>query len=304
MSPEQIKELVNQLSFWLRVFGVTVIVGETAYLLWRFKKIYWRETAINLATGVIAVMAQMVIKTYIIADLHTTVFNKYKLFDFGIHWYTFVLGFFMYTFIQFATHYYYHKVRIFWCLHEVHHSAIQMNATTGLRTSIFDLIALDIFFLLMPFVGINPVVYLLLYTLNKFWGTFIHINENIVNKIPWLEYIMTTPSNHHIHHARNIQYLDRNYGEVIPWYDMIFKTYAKEEEKPVYGTLSVQTEIGFWDSQLHEFKKLWKDVKSTPKLKHKIAYFFMPPGWHPHSNKGTAKYIQDAYFKNLKEADQ
>jgi len=156
-----------------------------------------------------------------------------------------------------------------------------MNATTGIRTSVFDVISLDIFYLLMPLFGIHPIVYLLLYTVSKFWGTVIHVNEKIINKIPLLENVITTPSNHHIHHARNPQYIDKNFGEVVPWFDMLFKTYAKEKEPPVYGTLSVQTEITFWESQVHEFRKLKNDIGNAGNLKDKIYYCFNPPGWQP-----------------------
>ena len=274
-------QLLTALTYWLRIFGVAVILGETAFLLFRYKKIFYKETLVNLATGAFAVLAQTFIKTYIIFDLHLRVYDQFRLFDPGIHWYTFVTGFLLYTFIQYATHYYNHKIRIFWCLHEVHHSATQMNATAGLRGSVFDLISLDIFYLLMPLLGIHPIVYLLLYTCNKFWGTVIHVNENIINKIPALEKIITTPSNHHIHHASNPEYIDRNFGEVVPWFDMLFRTYTTEREPPVYGTTHVRNQIGFWESQVHEFRRLGNDIRNTSEFKNKIRYCFKPPGWHP-----------------------
>ncbi len=293
------KQILDTLTKWLTFYIVIFIVLETVYLLFNFRKIYGKETIVNLATGFAAIISQAIIKTYIIKDLHMQMY-QHRMFNLGFNWWVWVLVFFLYTFIQFATHYYYHKVRIFWCLHEVHHSAVHMNTTTGLRTSIFDLIALDIFFLLIPLLGIHPVAYFILYTLNKFWGTFIHVNENIVSRIPYLDKILVSPSAHHIHHARNIVYLDKNYGEVVPWYDKLFGTYAEKIEQPLYGTLSVQTEIGFWESQLHEFRKLSKDIKSTKRIKEKIAYIFMPPGWKPGNPEGTAAYIQKQYYKNVR----
>jgi sterol desaturase/sphingolipid hydroxylase (fatty acid hydroxylase superfamily) len=273
--------LLANLTYGLRIFGACIIISETIYLLYQNKHAFLRETFVNLISGIVAVITQMFVKAYIIFDLHLRVYNNASLFKMEVGWRTFAIGFFMFTFIQYATHYFYHKVRIFWCLHEVHHSAIHMNATTGIRTSIFDVISLDIFYLLMPLLGIHPIVYLLLYTASKFWGTVIHVNEKIINKIPLLENVITTPSNHHIHHARNPQYIDKNFGEVVPWYDMLFKTYAKENETPLYGTLYVHNEISFWESQTHEFKRLHNDIKNANTLKNKIKYYFKPPGWYP-----------------------
>lgn len=272
-------KLLGVLTQSLRYFGAFIIIGETLYLLYNNKKAFLKETFPNLFSGVIAVLTQMVVKTYIIFDLHLIVFKNYSLFKMQVGWHTFVLGFFIFTFIQYATHFVNHKVRIFWCLHEVHHSAVHMNATTGLRTSIFDVISLGIFYLLMPLLGIHPILYLLLYTVSKFWGTIIHVNENILNKMPIIENILTTPSNHHLHHARNPQYIDKNFGEIVPWYDMLFKTYVQEKETALYGTLHVQKEISFWESQTHEFKRLKNDIKTTASFKNKIMYLFMAPDW-------------------------
>lgn len=290
------QNFLNTLTYWLPFFVITLIVAETIYLLIRFKKAWHKETKVNIITGIITIVVQAVLKTVFFTGLYPYVY-EHRLWDIDLNVFAWILGFFMYTFLQFATHYLYHKVRILWCLHEVHHSAQHMNATTGLRTSVFDIVSLDLFYLLIPLIGLHPIVYFILYTLNKFWGTFIHLNERIVSRIPILEHILVTPSTHHIHHASNIPYLDRNYGEMIPWFDKIFGTYTTQTEKPVYGTLSVRHEIGFWETQVHEFKKLWQDIKSAKSFRNKIGYVFMPPGWHPGNKNGTTYYLQKEYFE-------
>jgi sterol desaturase/sphingolipid hydroxylase (fatty acid hydroxylase superfamily) len=286
-----LERFFEQLKYWLPVFFIGLIVIETIILLVRFRKFHFKETKVNIITGLVAILAQSVIKLYFLTDLYPSVY-AHRIWDIGFGLPAWILGFFLYTFIQFATHYIYHKVRIFWCLHEVHHSAIHMNTTTGLRNSIFDIVSLDIFFLLIPLIGINPLVYFILYTLNKFWGSWIHMSEKIVSRVPFLEYLLVTPSIHHIHHARNIIYLDKNYGEIIPWYDKLFGTYATTTEKPVYGTLTVQHELGFWETQVHEFKNLFRDIRSAKSWRHKIAFLLMPPGWAPGDNSKTAYVLQ------------
>jgi sterol desaturase/sphingolipid hydroxylase (fatty acid hydroxylase superfamily) len=288
------EQFFTSLKQWLPVYFTVLLAGETAILLWRFKKHYWREARVNLVTGAVTIIAQAVLKTWLLTGLYPTVYEN-GLFQLGLHWYAWVAGFFLYTFLQFITHIGYHKIRLFWCLHEVHHSALHMNVTTGLRTSVFDIVSLDAFYLLIPFFGIHPLVYFILYSLNKFWGAFIHVNENIVSRIPVLEKLLVTPGAHHIHHARNIPYLDKNYGEIIPWYDQLLGTWAPPTEKPVYGTLVVQQELGFWDAQLHEFRRLWKDVKKGRGWRQKLGYLFLPPGWQPGDASGTTRAIQRRY---------
>lgn len=280
-----------QLKYWLPVFFIILIILETAILLIRFGKIHYKETKVNVLTGLTAILAQSVVKMYFLTGLYPAVY-EHRLWDIGFTLPAWILGFFLYTFIQFATHYFYHKVRIFWCLHEVHHSAIHMNTTTGLRNSIFDIVSLDIFFLLIPLIGVNPLIYFILYTLNKFWGSLIHINESIISRVPFLELILVTPSIHHLHHARNIPYLDKNYGEIVPWYDKFFGTYVSANEKIAYGTLHVNQELGFWETQVHEFRKLWKDMRQTKSWKQKLGYAFMPPGWKPGDKSGTTRALQ------------
>lgn len=293
------QSFLDVLKHWMPYYLVAMVAAETIYLLVRFKRTYTKETWVNLSTGVVSILIQAVLKTLFFTGLYPFVY-EHRLWNLELNGYTFLLGFFMYTFIQFGTHYLYHKVRLLWCLHEVHHSAVRMDATTGLRTSIFDIVSLDILYLLIPLSGVHPIVYFILYSLNKIWGTFIHFNEKIVSRIPILEYVMVTPGIHHIHHASNIQYLDKNYGEVIPWYDKLFGTYAKQTVAPVYGTTQVTEELNFWEAQLHEFRSLGRDVKKAKGIINKIKYFFMPPGWHPGDITGTASYIQNKYLESLK----
>ena len=69
----------------------------------------------------------------------------------------------------------------------------------------------------------------------QFWVHTEHIGQ-----IGFLEKIFITPMNHGIHHAKNKEYIDANYGGVFIIWDRMFGTYiARDPEiKPVYGTVS------------------------------------------------------------------
>jgi sterol desaturase/sphingolipid hydroxylase (fatty acid hydroxylase superfamily) len=291
------ESILPVLKKYLPYFYGAIMLGEAIYLINKLKNYWHIETATNLATGAISIIAQSILKVFFMANIYPLVY-EHRLINASFGWWQVGLGFLMYTFLQFFIHYLNHKIRFFWCLHEVHHSATEMNITTGLRTSIFDLVSLEMLFLLIPFFGVHYICYFVFYSINKFWGSFIHINENIVKEIPWLRYILVTPAGHHIHHASNIVYLDKNYGELVPWFDMLFKTYAQEKKEPIqYGTLKIKEKIGFWQSQIHEFKSLIEDVNSTSQWKNKLGYIFMPPGWQPGSFENTAKQLQKKLVK-------
>jgi sterol desaturase/sphingolipid hydroxylase (fatty acid hydroxylase superfamily) len=291
------EDFLSLLKKLLPSFFILLVVVEFFYLFVFVKNYSKKETAINLFTGGISVVIQSILKIYFFTNLYPYVY-EHRLFNIQLGWHQVIITLLMYGFLQFFIHVVAHKVRFFWCLHEVHHSATHMNVTTGLRTSIFDQVSLEMLYLLIPFLGFHYVFYFLFYSINKFWGSFIHINEKLVSEIPWLKYILVTPAGHHIHHASNIPYLDKNYGELVPWFDFIFKTYKKQDEGAItYGTLKVTKEIGFWEAQTHEFKHLWQDVNNTSNYWHKLGYIFMPPGWQPGNNAFTASALQRNYYQ-------
>jgi sterol desaturase/sphingolipid hydroxylase (fatty acid hydroxylase superfamily) len=284
------QSFADQLTFYLSIYITVLILGEAFFSFLLFKKTYKKELMVNLITGGVSIFTVGLFKTYIFSSLFIRVYD-YRLFEIGLHWYTWVIGFFAYTFYDYFTHVLYHRVRLFWCFHSVHHSIQHMNSSAGFRASVLDIFSLNIFLLLLPLFGIHPLVYFIIYSIHKFWGMFIHINERFVNKIGFLEYVVVSPSNHHLHHASNPPYIDKNYGEFVPWYDMLFGTYVQEKEKPSYGTVNVQTELSFWDSQLFEFRRLLADMKTAHRLKTKLQYLFNPPGWMPRENTGQKNLL-------------
>lgn len=254
--------------------------------LFIFKTLILSEAKLNIISGLVVLATQVILQSLFLSGIYPSIY-KFHLFEFGNNAMVLLYGFIIYTFLQFVSHFLSHKIRIFWCLHEVHHSATQMNSTAGLRNSIFDIISTDVLYLLIPLIGIPPIVYLVIYSLSKAWGNFIHINEQIVSKIPFLNIFLVDPSTHHLHHARNDIYLDKNFCVVTPIYDKIFGTFVVETELPVYGSASHRSPTGFWDIHLFEFRKLLKDIRKTESLKNKILYIIMPPNWEPKNQNST-----------------
>jgi len=288
------QDIYARVNLFLPYYVVIFMAIELIYLSIGARNILLPETKVNIASGLIVIVTQYLLKTSIFAGLYSRIYD-HRVIDAGTGPFVFVYCFFLFTFLQYVIHYINHKVRLFWCLHEVHHSATRMNTSTGIRSSIFDVVAADALYFLVPFLGVPPIVFLIVYGCSKFWGHFLHINEKIVSSIPAINHILVDPANHHIHHARNIPYLDKNFGEIVPWYDKMFNTFEQTTEPPIYGTLGNDKVNNFWDTQLYEWRKLRRDIRATKNLKHKLLYICMPPGWSPNGTTSTVSKLQKEY---------
>jgi hypothetical protein len=97
----------------------------------------------------------------------------------------------------------------------------------------------------------------------------------------FLEYILVTPSHHRVHHGRNPKYIDKNHGGAFIWWDMLFGTFQKEEEKPTYGITSpINSWNPFWANFIN-FGVMQREMKQINSFTDKIRYLFYKPGWFP-----------------------
>jgi hypothetical protein len=128
------------------------------------------------------------------------------------------------------------------------------------------------------------------------WGAFIHVGENIIKdgRLGFLNNIILTPSHHRVHHAKNPQYLDTNFCNLLNIWDKVFKTYKVEEREtnPVYGITRKMNPNNFMDVYFGEIVALWKDVRKAPGIKNKLLYIIMPPGWSHTGDHSTATVVR------------
>ncbi|MBL7933645.1 MAG: sterol desaturase family protein [Bacteroidia bacterium] len=193
-----------------------------------------------------------------------------------------------------------HYCRLFWAVHVTHHSSEEFNLTVGFRSSVFQPLYRFIYFIPLSLVGFDPLDVMFMYAATQIYGILIHTKT--VGKLGFLEWFLSTPSHHRVHHASNIKYLDKNMGMVLIIWDRMFGTFAKEEEEVVYGlTKNIETYHPI-HMVFHEWKNISHDVlhKKAP-LKAKFMYVFGPPGWsHDGSTKTSRQLRQELKLKELK----
>lgn len=231
------------------------------------------------------------------------VFEKYAIFKTTFKWYWIFYGYIVWEFSHFIYHFLAHKVRILWCLHSTHHAPQNMNLFVSfshffLEAPYADVIRTSICILL----GVNAPLLFLIMFIDGTWGAFIHVGENIIKdgRLGFLNNIILTPSHHRVHHAKNPQYLDTNFCNLLNIWDRVFKTYRVEDRAthPVYGITRNVNSNNFVDVYFGEIFLLWKDVRKAPGIKNKFLYIIMPPGWSHTGEHKTAKMVKEDFEKS------
>ncbi len=124
-----------------------------------------------------------------------------------------------------------HQWPLLWRFHAVHHSAPRLwFFNTGrfhfVDTSVSILLSLPLLFLL----GAPKEVFLWVSAITAFIGMLTHCNVEM--RFGPLNLIFNTPELHRWHHSMDIREGNKNYGENLMLFDLIFGTYFNAERRP------------------------------------------------------------------------
>lgn len=170
-----------------------------------------------------------------------------------------VLLFLAVDFLFYCYHRFSHRVRFFWAVHVVHHSSEYFNFTTSMRQSVFEFGYHYLFYLPLALMGCDLETFFVLKGLNSAYQLWQH--TTVVDKLPgWFEWLMVTPSHHRVHHGRNSEYIDKNYGGVFILWDRLLGTFEPEVNPVRFGiTKPLQSENPIV-IQMHSFKELFQGI--------------------------------------------
>lgn len=156
-----------------------------------------------------------------------------------------------------------HKWRLLWRLHQIHHTDIEIDASTAVRFHPLEIMISMVYKVACIYIiGANPIAVIAFEIILNATATFNHSNINLPLKIDKaLRWILITPDVHRIHHSTVRSETDSNYGFSISLWDRVFKTYTAEPEK-TQTTLDIglpeyrnQQELGFVQLLTLPFKK-------------------------------------------------
>lgn len=186
-----------------------------------------------------------------------------------------------------------HYCRFFWAVHVTHHSSEEFNLTVGFRSSVFQPLYRFIWFIPLPLLGFRPEDIMLMYAITQIYGILIH--TQFIKKLGPLEWFLSTPSHHRVHHASNIRYLDKNMGMVFIIWDKLFGTFeAENDTEPIrYGlTKNLEKPYHPFNTVFHEWGQIAKDLSKPVGGKEKLMYVFGPPGWSHDGSTKTADQLR------------
>jgi sterol desaturase/sphingolipid hydroxylase (fatty acid hydroxylase superfamily) len=140
-----------------------------------------------------------------------------------------VLTFFIYAAILDFGDYWRHRLsHIFnwwYALHAVHHAQRQMTFWSDDRNHLLDEVLSFLWFTAIALlIGIPPLQFPLLVLLLKLLESMSHANARV--SFGWLgERLLVSPRFHRAHHGVTAAGLKSvNYGAILPWWDMLFRT--------------------------------------------------------------------------------
>ncbi len=155
----------------------------------------------------------------------------------------FVLAVFVADLAQATLHRAYHRISTLWRFHSVHHSSRDLDWLAGSRVHLVEtVLTRSIVLLPLMVLGFStPAVnaYVILVGLQA-----VVAHANIGVRFGWLEYVLVLPRYHHWHHARHVDYWDRNYAIHLPLVDMLMGSFKLPRDgswPEEYGVLRLET---------------------------------------------------------------
>ncbi|TVR40579.1 MAG: sterol desaturase family protein [Cryomorphaceae bacterium] len=296
--------MTNPLVYGVPLF-IILIVLEIVYSEHSGKKVYWwKDTLASAAMGFGAVILGPLMKVVFAIVLFTGVYEFFNpevdgvrqnimgWQSFGYAWYIWLACQFLDDFAYYWFHRANHEVRIFWAAHIVHHSSDRFNLGTGFRNGWFTILYKPFFYMWIPALGFPVEMLLICMGIEALWQLQLH--TKFVPKLGFLENFMNLHTQHQVHHAQNIKYLDKNHGGFLNIFDRMFGTYQPllEDEEIEYGVIHAPNSYNPFVILTHEYADIWSDVKKAKNLKEAFMYVFGPPGWSPDGSTLTVKQMQ------------
>ena len=297
------------------VYGVPCFLGlilvELAYSKHHKKEkrkdLYkWKDLAASLTMGVGSAILAPLTKTIAAIVLFNYVYEIFNpVIDgvrtnimgyesFGYAWYIWIICQLLDDFSYYWFHRQNHNVRFLWAAHIVHHSSDNFNLGTAVRNGWFTIFYKPFFYMWITAIGFPPEMLVVCLGIEALWQFQLH--TVYVPKLGFLEKIFNTHTMHQVHHAQNMEYMDKNHGGFLNIFDRIFGTW-KELDETIdikYGVTHAPNSYNPLVILTHEYKDIWTDMKKSPNWYHKFMYAFAPPGWSHDGSTLTIKQTRKA----------
>ena len=176
----------------------------------------------------------------------------------------------VFDFVGYWTHRGQHQLEWWWRLHSLHHAQRQMTMWSDNRNHLLDDMLVDsIVVVVAQLIGVAPGQFIAIVAFTQFSESFQHANVRL-----WFgqvgERLWVSPRFHRLHHSIGLGHESageqtlggHNFGVLLPWWDMLFKT-ANFEQR--YDATGIRDQLeahrnygrGFWSQQWLGLKRLF-----------------------------------------------
>jgi sterol desaturase/sphingolipid hydroxylase (fatty acid hydroxylase superfamily) len=277
--------------FLIAMFALVIIEGVVLHF--KYRNYDWKGSAASIVNTMIRFGVQVALPITLAAPIFALA-SDYRITTIAINGaLAFVLLFIAHEFFHYWAHRASHRIRWFWANHAVHHSSNQMSLAAAMRLGSFGrLMGIAAFHAPLVWLGFpkEAVIATLSVTLMyEFW-----IHAPWIPRLGWFEYVFNSPSSHRVHHAANLEYLDKNYGGMLIIFDRLFGTYAAERKdvKIRYGLVEPELSNNPIKIEFVEWKKLFKDLLAARSPRAILGALFMPPGWSADGKHQTTEALR------------
>ncbi|MGR9090864.1 MAG: sterol desaturase family protein [Gammaproteobacteria bacterium] len=132
----------------------------------------------------------------------------------------------------YAAHRLAHEWPLLWRFHAVHHSVKKLWLVNTGRFHFVDSlasVAASVPFLFFSGISMDAIVWVSAIT--AYIGILTHCNVEM--RCGWINYVFNTPNLHRWHHSMNIEEGNRNYGENLMLWDLLFGTYLHKKQADI-----------------------------------------------------------------------
>jgi sterol desaturase/sphingolipid hydroxylase (fatty acid hydroxylase superfamily) len=192
-------------------------------------------------------------------------------------WVPYVLALVGVDFCYYCYHRGSHAVAGLWTIHAVHHQSEEMNISVALRQPWISDISALLFFWPLPLLGVPKEAFFLAVGCLSLYEALMH--SRLTKRTGLWGRVFNTPTFHRLHHARDPEYLDRNFGSTLIIWDRLFGTWVPETRSPSYGTPRA---LASWNplwAQFQPFVEMVRRTRRARSLGEAVKMWLMPPGW-------------------------
>lgn len=246
---------------------------------WRRRRPQVYSLADTLSNAGLALMHQAAeaLAAIMVIGVYALVY-RHRLFDIPASVWSIAALFVIQDFLYYGFHRASHRVRWLWASHVTHHSSERLNLSTAFRQSLtYPISGMWLFWLPLAWLGFAPAHIVAVVAINLAFQFFVHTQA--IGRLGWVESVFNTPSTHRVHHARNPQYIDRNFAGVLVIWDRLFGTYVEEDpqvpcEYGIVGPIRSHNPIRL---TFHEWLAMFADARRAGGLRKVAVQLFGPP---------------------------